>query len=140
MLTVIELSRHSNVRPHVVRYYSRIGLLSPARNPDNGYKLFAYSDVPRLIFIRQAQRLGYTLEEIREILDESSQGKSPCHRVREILQQRIEENRQKLDELIQLQNRMEDALQQWGEMPDGMPDGTSVCHLIESAAGIRYNA
>ena len=39
MMTVSELSRQGRVARHVVRYYSRIGLLSPARHPDNGYKL-----------------------------------------------------------------------------------------------------
>ena len=45
---------------------------------------------------------------------------------------RIDENRQRLDELLALQVRMEQALKKWGDMPDGVPDGHSVCHLIES--------
>jgi MerR family Zn(II)-responsive transcriptional regulator of zntA len=140
MMTVSELSRQGRVAPHVVRYYSRIGLLSPARHPDNGYKLFSRSDISRLCFIRQAQSLGYMLEEIAQILDTSAQGKSPCRRVRDILQRRLEENRQKLEELVQLQNRMEDALRQWDEMPDRVPDRESVCHLIESTGIRRYDA
>lgn len=139
-MTVSELSRQGRVAPHVVRYYSRIGLLSPARHPDNGYKLFSRSDISRLRFIRQAQSLGYTLEEIAQILDTSAQGKSPCRRVRDILQRRLEENRQKLEELVQLQNRMEDALRQWDKMPDHVPDRESVCHLIESTGIRQYDA
>jgi hypothetical protein len=56
----------------------------------------------------------------------------PCPRVREILQQRIVENRRRLEELIALQTRMENALLDWADKPDGIPDGYSVCHLIES--------
>lgn len=140
MMTVSELSRQGRVAPHVVRYYSRIGLLIPARHPDNGYKLFSRSDISRLRFIRQAQSLGYTLEDIAQILDTSAQGKSPCPRVRDILQRRVEENRQKLEELVQLQNRMEDALRQWHKMPNRVPDRESVCHLIESTGICRYDA
>lgn len=140
MMTVSELSRQGRVAPHVVRYYSRIGLLSPSRHPDNGYKLFSRSDISRLRFIRQAQSLGYTLEEIAQILDTSAQGKSPCRRVRDILQRHVEENRQKLEELMQLQNRMEDALRKWDKMPDRAPDRESVCHLIESTGTRRYDA
>ncbi|MDH3669993.1 MAG: MerR family transcriptional regulator [Gammaproteobacteria bacterium] len=140
MMTVSELSRQGRVAPHVVRYYSRIGLLSPARHPDNGYKLFSRSDISRLSFIRQAQSLGCTLEEIAQILDTSAQGKSPCRRVRDILQRHVEENRQKLEELLQLQNRMEDALRQWDKMPDRVPDRESICHLIESTGIRRYDA
>jgi MerR family Zn(II)-responsive transcriptional regulator of zntA len=139
MMTVSELSRHGSVAPHVIRYYSRIGLLSPVRHPDNGYKLFTRSDITRLRFIRQAQSLGFTLEEIAQILQESTLGKSPCHKVRDILRQHIEANRRRLDELIRLQRRMERALEQWRDMPDGVPDGDTVCHLIETS-GVTHNA
>ncbi len=132
MMTVTDLSRHSGVTAHAVRYYSRIGLLKPGRNPENGYRIFDRTDISRLRFIRQAQSLGFTLEEVSEILEESGKGHSPCPKVREILHRRIEENRRKLEELTNLQERMEHALVHWAGMPDGMPDGHSICHLIES--------
>jgi len=132
MFTVNHLARRVGVSAHAVRYYSRIGLLQPGRNPENGYRLFDRSDVTRLQFIRQAQSLGFTLDEVAEILEESGKGKSPCPKVREILGRRIEENRRKLEELNALQARMEQALLQWSKMPDMEPDGDSVCHLIES--------
>lgn len=131
-MTVNDISRHSGVTSHAVRYYSRIGLLNPARHPGNGYRIFDHSDVSRLRFIRLAQSLGFTLDEIAEILQESELGRSPCPRVRDILRYRIEENRQKLEELANLQARMEQALKKWERMPDGAPTGDSVCHLIES--------
>lgn len=132
MLTVTELANRSGATPHAVRYYSRMGLLRPQRNPDNGYRLYAHREVGWLRFIRQAKRLGYTLHEIQEIMHDSDQEQSPCPRVREILLRRIDENRRQLEELMDLQTRMEQALAQWSDMPDGVPDGHSVCHLIES--------
>jgi len=132
MMTVNDLSQRTGVTSHTVRYYSRIGLLKPGRNPDNGYRLFDRSDLARLRFIRQAQSLGFTLDEISEILAESEHGRSPCPKVRDILRRRIEENHRKLAELMDLQSRMEEALDHWEAMPDGVPDGHSVCHLIES--------
>jgi MerR family Zn(II)-responsive transcriptional regulator of zntA len=132
MLTVTELANRSGATPHAVRYYTRLGLLRPERNPDNGYRLYEYREVSWLTFIRQAKRLGYTLNEIRGIMHDSDQGDSPCPRVREILLRRIDENRRHLEELMALQTRMEQALETWADMPDGVPDGHSVCHLIES--------
>lgn len=134
-MTVIELARKSGVASHVVRYYTRRGLLHPVSNSGNGYKTYEHADVARLGFIRRAQSLGFTLKEIAHILAESSKGKSPCPMVREIVQQRIKENRAELDEMVRLQRRMEKALVRWSEMPDGEPDGDSVCHLIESVTG-----
>jgi len=133
-MIVNELAKRADAEPHVVRYYTRIGLLKPERNPENGYKLFAEKDLKKLKFIRQAKCLGYSLNEITEILSEAENGHSPCQRVREIISQRIVENRKKLNELVQLQHRMETALEQWEDMPDGTPDGDSVCILIESIA------
>ena len=131
MLTVTELANRSGATPHTIRYYTRMGLLRPERNPDNGYRLYEYRDVSWLRFIRQAKRLGYTLNEIRGILRDIDQDQSSCPRVRGILLRRIDENRQKLKELMALQTRMEQALEQWAGMPDDAPSGHSVCHLIE---------
>ena len=131
MFTVSELATRAGVTPDTVRHYVQIGLLLPQRNPDNGYKLFETADVHRLRFVRQAKSLGFTLNEIREILDHAHQGESPCPRVREIINRRISENRRHLDDLLALQARMEAAVRSWDVMPDGVPSGDSVCHLIE---------
>lgn len=131
MLTVTELANRSGATPHTVRYYTRMGLLRPNRNPDNGYRLYKYRDVSWLHFIRQAKHLGYTLNEIRGILHDLDQDQSPCPRVRGILLRRIDENGRKLEELTALQTRMEQALEQWAGMSDDAPSGHSVCHLIE---------
>lgn len=131
--TATGLAHRAQVPVHVVRYYTRIGLLRPARNPANGYKLFADAHLKRLRFILQAKALGYTLREIRVILQEAERGRSPCPRVRSIIEQRIADNRRYLEEIRGLQRRMESALRVWAKMPNGVPNGDTVCHLIESS-------
>jgi DNA-binding transcriptional MerR regulator len=132
LYTVTELANRCETTPHAVRYYTRKGLLRPKRNPDNGYRLYREAEISWLRFVRQAKSLGYTLNEIKEIMNDVDDTKSPCPRVREILMTRITENRRHLEELMALQTRMEKALKQWSKMPDGVPDGHSVCHLIET--------
>jgi len=132
MLTVNELATQSGAPAHVVRYYVRIGLIQPAGQQENGYRLFALHDAARLRFIRMAKQLGFTLNEIKQITGHAEMGESPCDDVRKIIQHRIRENRAKIEEMMKLQTRMEQALVQWELMPNGMPDGNSVCHLIES--------
>jgi MerR family Zn(II)-responsive transcriptional regulator of zntA len=131
-MTVIELARLTGVATDVIRYYARIGLLKPKRNPNNNYKQFSEDDVRFVRFIRRAQCLGFTLAEIAEIIKKSRQGKTPCPMVREVILQRIEEKSHDLAELIVLQNRMKSALAQWANMPDGIPDGHAICKLIEA--------
>lgn len=131
MLQVKELSRFCNVPPDTVRYYTRIGLLRPFRDPVNGYHQFNVSDTKRLDFIRKAKSLGYSLNEIKHILEESQKGESPCPMVRDLISRRIQVNRARLEQLMKLQVRMEQALKKWATMPDGIPNGHSVCQLIE---------
>ncbi len=133
--TVETVARATGIPAHVVRYYARIGLVKPMRDPHNDYKLFTGAQCERLLFIRRAQELGYTLREIRELLRDADRGRSPCPRAREIIERRIEENRRALVKLSHLQTRMEQALAAWRTLPDGIPDGHTVCHLIESVAG-----
>ncbi len=132
MLTVSELSKATQATPDAIRHYVRIGLLTPIRNPDNGYKLFNGNDVKKVKFIRRAKGLGFSLGDIQSIFDHSSDRRSPCPAVRRMIQHRINENREKLAELNSLQQRMDEALAKWKTMPDGEPDGEAICHLIES--------
>lgn len=129
---VKDLARETGTSTEAVRYYVHIGLLAPKRNDRNRYQIFDQSDVKRLRFIRRAKHLGYTLKEIGQIFEQSGRGRSPCPMVREIIQRRIAENRRQIDEAMLLQDRMEGALAQWRTMPDGIPDGETVCELIAS--------
>ena len=139
MLTVGELAVQSNIPTHVVRYYARIGLIQPARQQENGYRLFTSQEIARLSFIRMAKHLGFSLNEIKQIMGHADRGESPCEDVRKIIQHRIQENRAKIEQMMKLQTRMEQALAQWDHMPNGIPDGNSVCHLIESVEGSEEN-
>lgn len=132
--TVETVARSTGIPAHVVRYYARIGLVKPRRDPHNGYMLFTDAQCCRLLFIRNAQRLGYTLRDISAILHDADRSRSPCSLAREVIQRRIVENRQELAELDRLQRRMEQALRRWGRMPDNVLTGDAICHLIESNA------
>ncbi len=140
IMTAGVLAKHNDVPLFTVRHYTRIGLLKPSRNSRNGYKIYQPSDATRLRFIVSAKAVGFTLSEIADILDEAKHGNSPCPLVREIIERHIEENRRKVEELKKLQKKMENALKSWKQMENSMPDGDSVCHLIESVAEVNNPA
>ena len=140
MLTANILAKETSVPLYTVRHYTRIGLLKPRRNSQNNYKIYQSSDAVRLRFIVAAKSLGFTLAEITEILDRAEHGKSPCPMVREIIVKHIAENKRKIRELKNLQKKMEHALNDWTNLKDSMPNGTSVCHLIESVADEKVNS
>jgi Predicted transcriptional regulators len=132
MFTAGILAKKANVPVYTIRHYTRIGLLKPSRDLRNGYKLYKTSDKDRLRFINAAKHLGFTLAEIEEILDHAVHGDSPCPMVRDIVENRVKENKGKIRELKRLQTRLEDASDTWKTMKNANPTGTSVCHLIES--------
>jgi len=134
MMTTHEIAGQIGVTSDAVRYYVRIGLLYPKRNPSNGYRLFSVADIKRLRFILRAKKLGFTLTEIRQIFSHTEAACSPCPAVRDILNRRIVENKKTIDELTLLQQRMEQAQKQWDHIPDGIPDEETLCPLIEHLA------
>lgn len=132
MLKVNELAKSAGVSPHIVRYYARLGLVRPARRGSNGYKEFEAADVRRIKFIRLTRGLGFTLAEIAEIVEMSRRRKSPCPMVRDIMQRRLLDTNDELEQMLILKRRIAKALDLWRTMPDTVPTGEQICHLIES--------
>lgn len=132
MYTVSTLAQLADTTPATVRFYTRLGLLKPNKDPRNGYKIYTRADKDRLNFTISAKGLGFTLAEIEQIFDQTQKGDSPCPMVREIVEQRVVENREKIKQLKSMQKRLENALEVWEKMENSQPDGHSVCRLIET--------
>ncbi|WP_372980704.1 MerR family DNA-binding protein [Marinobacter sediminum] len=130
-MKVKDIADAAAVNPDTVRFYTREGLLNPSRNPDNNYQQFDADDLRRLRFARKARQLGFSLPEIRAILDQAEDHHSPCPMVREVFEQRLAEVEREIGELQALRQRMTSALSAWQDMPDGTPDGHTICRLIE---------
>ncbi|HEX9878386.1 MAG TPA: MerR family transcriptional regulator [Gammaproteobacteria bacterium] len=131
-MTVNDLAKRARVPAHVVRYYTRAGLLRPRRDSVNRYHLYRDVDVTRLRFIRRAKLLGFTLADIGQILRDADRRRSPCPRTRRIIMDRLTESDRRLSALLALQGRMQKAIKVWRKLPDAVPDGDSICYLIEA--------
>lgn len=131
-MRVIEIARTVGVTPETVRYYTRKGLLTARRDPDNGYQLYNATALRELRFIQQARTLGFNLQEIEQILQHQHNHSSPCPMVRDLLSKRVPIVKQQITELQTLLARMENALNRWQQIPDGIPDGQTICQLIEN--------
>lgn len=69
MLTIGQLAKQVGLRTSALRYYEQEGLLIPNGRSDSGYRLYGTTAVTRLRFIQRAQRLGFSLSDIRTLLD-----------------------------------------------------------------------
>jgi DNA-binding transcriptional MerR regulator len=130
-MKVSELARAAEVSTDTVRFYTRAGLLHPRRDPNNGYQLYTAVDLQRLRFARKARQLGFTLKEVTAILSDADTKKSPCPQVRDLFAHKLAAVEQQLRELTELRDRMRAATLQWRDMPNGAPDGHTICRLIE---------
>jgi DNA-binding transcriptional MerR regulator len=88
-LLIGDLSERTGVTPPTIRYYESIGLLKPAARSQSGYRRYSEQDVEELRFIRKAQGLGFSLEEIGGILELSRQGRRPCGHVLTLAHQHL---------------------------------------------------
>ena len=130
-MRVNELAEKLNITPDTVRYYTRIGLLSPSKSLENGYKNYSPDDEKRLVFILKSRNLGFSISEVQEIISMSETGASPCCKVRVMVLKHLEDTSDKIKALQRLYGHMKSATERWETMPDSMPDGNSVCDLIE---------
>lgn len=133
-MRVNELAKEAGVRPHVIRYYTERGFLKPRREAGNKYRDYTQSDIYRVKFVRRAKWLGFTLSDVRAILNDADDGVSPCPEVREIIKHRSSQNHQRLQDLMHLQRRIDQAVARWDTLPDQPPSHESLCHLIDTVA------
>lgn len=130
-MTVSELAKRAGVTADTVRHYVRTGLLTPQRDPNNGYKRFSEQDLKRLSFIIEAKSLGFSLPDIQLIFEQAANGQSPCPQVREIMSVRMTDVAKKIEAMQATYRHMEDAMERWKSQPDCIPTGDHICHLIE---------
>ena len=109
------IAKKAGVSVDAVRFYERNSLLpSPSRTP-GGFRQYGEGDVETLEFIRSAQDLGFTLNEIRELLELRSNRLQPCAPVRRQLEQKLSQVRQKLADMKVLERGLRVALRRCNE-------------------------
>ena len=67
-LTIGKLAKRAHVNVETVRYYERLELISKPPKPESGYRQYSQDSIARIIFIKRAQELGFSLKEISELL------------------------------------------------------------------------
>jgi MerR family transcriptional regulator, copper efflux regulator len=103
-LTLGQLAKRADVTRETVRYYERRRLLQRPSRSIAGYRLFPDEAVKRLRFIRHAKMLGFSLEEIKELLALRVHSIKTCDRVRERTQIKIADTERKIAALLQMRH------------------------------------
>jgi len=101
-LRIGEVASRSGVSIDTVRYYERLRLLPPAPRTAGGFRLFTAETIARVQFIKQAQELGLSLDEIKALLGDAKE----CRQVRDLLRTKLKE----VDERIRLMKEFRHTL------------------------------
>lgn len=124
-----ELAQLSGVTTKALRYYESIGVLAEPGRTTSGYRDYDESFIDRLTFIRSAQRLGFSLDEVREILAFRERNEVPCAYVRGVLESQLEGIGQRIRELVVLQKKLTEIVSEADRLPTA--DDYCTCRLIE---------
>ena len=129
-LKIGEVSKLSGIGIEALRFYEKGGLLDRPGRTYSGYRLYDESVLERLAFIKQAQVLGFTLDEIKQLIAHKRAGENPCAEVRKIVRNRLEELNERIEQMIHYRDELQKALEDWDEK--GESEG-HVCGLIEGS-------
>ena len=110
LLTIGRLAARAKVNPKTIRFYEQIGLMRQPLRTEAGYRAYSDDAFERFSFIRKAQGLGLSLEEVKQILSLVDRGKSPCTYVRRLLLLNLREIKEKLSNFKDMRQRITKTL------------------------------
>ena len=126
-----QLSQQTDCKIETIRYYERIGLLPAPARSDGGYRQYDDKHRRRLSFIRRSRELGFTIDEIRGLLNLVDGGTYTCNDVKAITMEHVETIRQKIADL----KKLEKTLSAISAQCSG--DATPECPIIDALSKVK---
>jgi len=130
-LLIGDVAERTSVSAPTIRYYESIGLLPTASRSSTGYRRYTERTVEELQFIKKAQALGFSLDEITEILKLSRAGTTPCSRVLDLAHRHLAALEERIQQLTRFRDQLASEIGKW----DGRREPTcqGLCQIIAAA-------
>ena len=129
-LRIGEVAKQTGLAVGALRYYESLGLLTSERG-NNGYRYYSPDVVHQVQFIKKAQAIGFSLEEIGEVLNLHEQGDVPCGFVQSLLQEKIDQLEIQIQQMREFKAELEDYRDRWSTTQPKLSSG-DICPLIET--------
>src|SRR5712692_10533201 len=113
LLKVGELAERAGVGVQTLHYYERLALLPKPDRSASNYRLYPADALRRVQFIKKAQALGFTLEEIKEILGLRGQGRAPCRCVADVGKKHLQEIDARIEALQEFRRALVAVVPKW---------------------------
>ena len=124
-LTIGGLAKAAGVHVETIRYYQRRGLLSEPQRPPGGIRRYGSADIDRLTFVKSAQNLGFSLDEIIDLL--RLEDGAHCQEANVLAEHKLQSVRGKIKKLVRIESVLSDMVARCHEQK-----GDIACPLIAS--------
>ena len=134
-----DLAKMAAVSPDTIRHYERIGVLPRASRTRSGYRVYSASALERVLVVRRALRIGFTLAELAEVLKARDAGGAPCGRVYQLAQKKLRDIEADIEALRDMRRYMKKVLADWEQRIQSAGSGEK-SHLLYSLTDAVKNA
>lgn len=110
--TISQLAKQADIPTTTVRYYERIGLVEPEDRSHGNYRLYGNESLDKLKFIRAAQAIGFTLEDVKALLADEDGDTPTCGSVQGLIEARMADVEERLKDLRHVRRVLKSALEQ----------------------------
>jgi DNA-binding transcriptional MerR regulator len=129
-LTRGKLARLAHVNPETIRFYEREGLLPRVPRAHNGYRSYSASSLERIQFVARAKSLGFSLDQIRDLLRIQDAAGPACLSVKTLLAEKLASIHEKKRELERLETQIVSTLQQCNRSLEQNAKGQTACPVF----------
>lgn len=109
-LTIGRLAKATGTKVETVRWYEKVGLIDPPQRTNANYRAYAASDLARLSFIRRARNLGFSLDQVRALIEISDQRDRDCGTIDALASEHLEEIDRKIADLSALRRELAEVV------------------------------
>ena len=136
-LQIGEVARKTGLTVDAIRFYEKSGLLPCPARTEGGYRCYQEQHVADLEFIQQAQQLGFSLNEIRELFSIHRHPDEACANVRDLIAAKLAVVRAKILDLQKLETDLVEALRQCGAALRKSPRQRDCCPVLQTIGMTR---
>ncbi len=130
-LRIGEVAQRTGLTAPTIRYYESIGLLRAPARSESGYRRYSEETVDELAFIKKGQALGFSLDELGEILALSRSGRPPCTHVLTMARRHLAAVEERIRQFRRFRDQLSAELAKWEGKPT--PTCRGLCQIIASA-------
>lgn len=127
LLSIGKVAKRAGISVETIRFYERKGLLQEPQRKESGYRQYLEEDIRKLVFIQHAKNLGFSLNEIKDLISLQTDGKSTSRAVKDLAEHKLQD----IEDKIKMLQRMRKTLKHLVDKCPG-EGPTSQCPILDA--------